>query len=239
MDNKLNEFEWIFMSMHNKTKNEVFNASLRTSEGTILTDAERNPISQKESSVLKSIPKQCFACSYTMNTYLTSENEEKTLGNNIFSFLKESKDRCENCSDNKLNHTSYIYKNDGRINISFYNLNKTLNKIDKVSAFLGFDENSKNKENINKKVGEINLSNKGKEIYSYGVCEQWLKIVTPIIKFPKEILNLSATKFYQNILFNTKLINFGEEKRNILNISFQNTIIDINEDYEESYTCQK
>ena len=159
LDDKLNEFECIFMSMHNKTKNEVFNASLRTSVGTILTDAERNPISQKESSVLKSVPKQCFACSYTMNAYSTSENEEKTLGNNIFSFLEGSKDRCENCGDNKLNHTSYIYKNNGRIKISFYNLNETLNKIDKVSAFLGFDENSKNKENINKKVGEINLSN--------------------------------------------------------------------------------
>ena len=239
LDDKLNEFECIFMTMHNKNKNEVFNASLRASVGTILTDAERNPISQKESSILKSVPKQCFACSYTMNAFSTSETEEKTLGNNIFSFVEETKERCEKCGDTKLNHTSYIYKNNGRIKISFFNLNETLNQIDKVSAFLGFNDNSQNKENITKKIGETNLTNEDEEIYSYGFCEQCLKIVTPIVKLPKEILNLSATKFYQNILFNTKLINFGEENRDILNFSFQQTIKDINEDYEESYTCQK
>ena len=239
LDDKLNEFECVFMTMHNKNKNEVFNAALRTSVGTILTDAEKNPISQKESYVLKSVPKQCFACSYTMNAYSTSEHEEKTLGNNIFSFLEETKERCEKCGDTKLNHTSYIYKNSGRIKISFYNLTETLNQIDKVSAFLGFDENSQNKENINKKIGENSVSNEDEQIYSYGFCEQCLKIVTPIVKMPIEILNLSATKFYQNILFNTKLINFGEEDRNILNFSFQKTVLDINGEYDDSYNCQK
>ena len=221
------------MSMHNKSKNEIVNPSLRTS---MAGEIEKNPISQKESHVLKSTPNQCYACSYLMNAYSSVENEEKTLGEIIFDFLEESKERCEKCADLKINHTSYIYKHNGRIKISFFNLNESLYQIDKVSEFLGFDENSQNKEKetSSKKLAEINLSNED-EIYSYGYCELCFKIVTPVVKLPKEIMNFSATRFYQNILYNKKLINFGEENKSILNIPFQmaNDIDDV------SYNCYK
>ena len=233
LDEKKNEFEIIFMSMHNKSKNEIVNPSLRTS---MAGEIEKNPISQKESHVLKSTPNQCYACSYLMNAYSSVENEEKTLGEIIFDFLEESKERCEKCADLKINHTSYIYKHNGRIKISFFNLNESLYQIDKVSEFLGFDENSQNKEKetSSKKLAEINLSNED-EIYSYGYCELCFKIVTPVVKLPKEIMNFSATRFYQNILYNKKLINFGEENKSILNIPFQmaNDIDDV------SYNCYK
>ena len=229
LNDKLNEFECIFMNMHNKNKNDILNALSRVTIGTI-AEIERNPISQKESHVLKSVPSQCLTCSYTMNAYSTSEDEEKTLGQNIFSFLEEAKEKCEKCGDIKLNHTSFIYKNNGRIKISLFNLNEVLNQIDKVAEFLGFNTSSQIKESSSKKIGENNCANED-EIFSYGYCEKCFKIVTPIVKLPKEILNFSATKFYQNILYNKKLINFGD--KNIMNFPSDNK----NDD--ESNNCQK
>ena len=233
LNDKLNEFECIFMSMHSKNKNDILNYTSRITIGTI-AEIERNPISQKESHVLKSVPSQCNTCSYTMNAYSTSEDEEKTLGQYIFSFLEQGKEKCGNCGDIKLNHISFIYKNNGRIKISLFNLNEGLNQIDKVAEFLGFNVSSQNKEkdkeSSSKKIGEYNISNED-EIFSYGYCEQCFKIVTPIAKLPKEILNFSATKFCQNILYNTKLINFCD--KNILNFNFDN----INND--ELNNCRK
>jgi hypothetical protein len=77
----------------------------------------------------------------------------------------------------------------------------------------------------------------GDEIYSYGFCEQCNQIVTPLVKLPEEILNYSATKFYQNILYNKNLINFGDEKVNILNIEIQKDIFDLNDNI--AYNCRK
>ena len=239
INEKSNEFECIYMNLQNKNKTDLLNnTSLRT---TILPQNEQdknninnmNMTSLKEKEVLKSTPTQCSACSYTMNAYSTAEDEEKTLGQNILSFLEEAKEKCEKCGDSKLNHTSFIYKNNGRIKISIYNLNEQVNLIDKISDYLGLNEN------IN-----INMVNTGKkkeiegdEIYSYGFCEQCNQIVTPLVKLPEEILNYSATKFYQNILYNKNLINFGDEKVNILNIEIQKDIFDLNDNI--AYNCRK
>ena len=89
------------MNMNNKNRNEIMNASLRTSVG-ITQDAEKNPISLKESHVLKSVPNQCDASSLTMYAYSVLEEEEKTLGNYIFSYLEEGKEKkCDKCGDTK------------------------------------------------------------------------------------------------------------------------------------------
>ena len=225
-----NEFECIFMNMHNKNRNEIINASLRTSIR-IMPDVEKNPISLNESHVLKSVPNQCDASSLTMYAYSVLEEEEKTLGKYILSYLEEGKEKkCEKCGDTKLNHTSYLYKNNGRIKISCFNLNEPLYQIDKVAEFLGFIDNSQNKDkdNNNKRAEEYN-----DVIYSYGYCEKCLKIVTPVVKLPKEILNFSGTKFYKNVLYNKKLINFADDKKNILNF------FDPNENNDAAINCQK
>ena len=227
LDENVNEFECIFMSMNNKNKSELPNASLRASVATAIpADVDRNTIntiSPKESRILKSVPTQCSAYSLTMKAYSTSESEETTLGNNIISLLEDGKRKCEKCGDSKSNHTLFQYKKSGRIKISIFNLNETLNNIDKVVQFLGFEinpnkEKDKEKENANKKIGENDVTNK-EEIYSYGFCEICNKIVTPIVKLPNEILNFSATKFYQNMLYNKKLINFGDNKNSALNLN--------------------
>ena len=245
LDENLNEFECIYMNMHiNRNKNETPNAALRASVGVFPVEQEKNQISPKESYVLKTVPQQCLACSYTMNAYSSNALEEKTLGNYIYSFLEEARDKkCEKCSDSKFNHTVYLYKNNGRIKLSVFNLAETQSNIDKVSDFLGFYENSQNKEikeNSSKKIGE-NISNEtNNDIYSYGYCEECNRIVTPIAKLPNEILNFSATKYLQSILFNKKLINFGEENKNILNFSPQKTDLEILiESNDVSYICQQ
>ena len=233
LNDKSNEFELIFMNMHNKNKNDILNPSSRITIGTI-AEIERNPISQKESHVLKSVPSQCTICLYTINAYSSSEGEEKTLGQNIFELFEEAKEKCEKCGDIKLNHTSFLYNNNKRIKITIFNLNEGLNQIDKVAEFLGFNISSQNKEkdkeNNSKKIGENNISNDD-EIFSYGYCEKCFKIVTPIVKLPKEIMNYSGTKFYQNILYNKKLINYCD--KNIINFTLDNRNID------ELYNCQK
>ena len=243
LDDKLNEFECIYMNMHNGNKNEITNPSLRTSVMPLTTaEGEKNPISPKESYILKSVPQQCSACSYTMNAYSTSALEEKTLGDYIFSFLKEAREKkCEKCSDYKFNHTVFLYKNNGRIKISAFNLSEPLYQIDKISEFLGFDEGKEIRETVStKKISEIISNETNNDIYSYGYCELCLKIVTPIVKLPNEISNFSATKYLQSILFNKKLINFGEENRNIINYSPQK--IDLFSQFENndvSYICQQ
>ena len=120
INEKSNEFECIYMNLQNKNKTDILNnTSLRT---TIVPQSEQdknninnnnniNITSLKEKEVLKSTPNQCSACSYTMNAYSCAEDEEKTLGQNILSFLEEAKSRCDKCGDSKLNHTSFIYKN--------------------------------------------------------------------------------------------------------------------------------
>ena len=240
---KSNEFECIYMNLQNKNKSDLNNShniSLRMTFNTLLdiertnnvTNINANSASLKESEVLKSTPNQCMACSYTMNAYSVAQDEEKTLGQNILSFLEEAKERCEKCGEIKLNHISFIYKGNGRIRISLYNLNEQLNLIDKVADYLGFNENLAN-------------SNKKKEvedddIYSYGFCEQCNRIVTPLVKLPEEILNFSATKFYQNILYNKKLINFGDEHLNILNFNIkEETLFDLEQEGNAAYNCQK
>ena len=238
IDEKNNEFDCIFMSLTNKNKNDIsYNSSFRVS--TINSDTDRTSISTntlnamflKESQVLKSTPNQCFSCSYTMNAYSIAEDEEKTLGQNIISFLEESKERCEKCGDMKLNHTSFIYKNNGRIKITVYNLNDQNSYIDQIAEYLGFAENPSN-------------PNKKKEsdddgIYSYGFCEICNHVVTPLVKLPEEILNFSATKFYQNILYNKNMINFADEKVNILNVKLQNDLFDLNSNINYPYKCRK
>ena len=241
LDENLNEFECIFMLMNNKNKNELPNGSLKSSiVNTIPTDVDINTInniSPNESSILKSVPTQCCSYSLTMKAYSTSEIEETTLGNNIFALLEDSKKKCEKCGELKSNHTSFQYKKSGRIKISIFNLDETLNNIDKVVQFLGFDVNSnkeKKKENINKKIGENDVTNK-EDIYSYGFCEICNKIVTPIVKLPNEILNFSATKFYQNMMYNKKLINFGDKIKSALNLN-----LDSNEGNDDAgFNCRK
>ena len=241
LDENLNEFECIFMLMNNKNKNELSNGSLKSSlVTTIPTDVDINTInniSPNESSILKSVPTQCCSYSLTMKAYSTSEIEETTLGNNIFALLEDSKKKCEKCGELKSNHTSFQYKKSGRIKISIFNLDETLNNIDKVVQFLGFDVNSnkeKKKENINKKIGENDVTNK-EDIYSYGFCEICNKIVTPIVKLPNEILNFSATKFYQNMIYNKKLINFGDKIKSALNLN-----LDSNEGNDNAgFNCRK
>ena len=243
LDENINEFECIFMSMNNKNKSELPNFSLRASVATTIpTEIERNTInniSPKESRVLKSVPTQCSAYSLTMKAYSTSELEETTLGNNIFSLLEDGKRKCEKCGDLKSNHTSFQYKKSGRIKISILSINETLNNIDKVAQFLGFDintnkEKDKEKENVNKKVGENDMANK-EEIYSYGFCEICNKIVTPIVKLPNEILNFSATKFFQNMLYNKKLINFGDKKNSALNLNLDGNEANV----DAGFHCRK
>ena len=215
IDDSLNEVEWVFMKMHNNNRNDIINVS-RATVGT-MAESEKNLNDIKESQVLKSCPSKCDAYALTMNAYSTSELEEKTFGKFIFSFFEEGREKCDKCGDINFYHTSYLYKNNGRIKISLFTLNETLYQIDKVSEFLGFIDNPQNKEKENK-----NLEVNNDDIYSYGYCEQCLRIVTPLVKLPTEILNFSGTKFYNNVLFNKKLINFADDKRKILNFSNSN-----------------
>ena len=238
IEEKNNDFDCIYMSLTNKNKSDIsYNSNFRVS--TINTDTDKTSVSTntlnammlKESQVLKSTPNQCFSCSYTMNAYSIAEDEEKTLGQNIISFLEEAKERCEKCGDMKLNHTSFIYKNNGRIKITVYNLNEQSNYIDQMAEYLGFSENPSNP---NKKRDSDDDG-----IYSYGFCEVCNNVVTPLVKLPEEIINYSATKFYQNILYSKDLINFGDEKVNILNIKIQDDLFDNNSKINYPYKCRK
>ena len=233
IDDKNNEFDCIYLYLQNKNKADTLNMSLSIMKvPSNVSELDKNnslnnsinPMSLKESQVLKSTPNQCASCSYTMNAYSVVNGEEKTLGQNIISFLEEAKERCDKCGESKLNHTSFIYKNNGRIKITLLNLNEQIYHIDKIAEYLGLYTLNSNK----KKDSE------DEEIYSYGYCDICNNIVTPIIILPEEIMNFSATKFYQNILYNKNVINFGDQNVNILN--FESDLI-----YNENsaYNCYK
>ena len=240
INEKSNEFECIYMNLQNKKADNVNNTSLKNSinaqseldkNKNLNNNNTINITSLKESQILKSTPNQCLACSYTMNAYSVAVDEEKTLGQNIFSFLEEGKERCEKCGDIKLSHTSFIYKNNGRIRISTYNLNEQINSIETISNYLGFNENLANN-NQKKEIEED-------DIYSYGYCEKCNQIVTPLVKLPEEILNFSATKFYQNILYNKNLINFADENVDIININSEKELFDLDRIENPAYVCKK
>ena len=238
IDDKNNEFDCIYLYLQNKNKIDALNTSvsiLKVPTNSVLDidknnlNTSINTMSLKESQVLKSTPNQCASCSYTMNAYSVANDEEKTLGQNILSFLEEARERCDKCGDSKLNHTSFIYKNNGRIKINLFNLNEQIYYIDKIAEFLGFNAINSNK----RKESEDD------EIYSYGFCEQCSQIVTPIVMLPEEILNYSATKFYQNILYNKKVINFGDKNVNILNFDFQKDLGSLINIEDVAYNCYR
>ncbi len=227
LDDQENEFECVYTTMQNK-KNQ--DKELFQARGSMIApdtrESSNNIMSPKESQVLKSVPTQCTACSYTMNAYSKDENEEATLGQNICKLLEEGKEKCEKCDRMKMNHTSYMYKDRGRIKISMFGLSDQQCKIDKALNNLGLDD--KFRENtlfLSKK--ESNIVSQ-EEIYSYGYCEICGEIVTPVVLLPKEIVNFSGTKFYQNLLYNHNLLNYcGEKQKKINNFIGDNTDLSI------------
>ena len=215
INEKSNYFECDYLDMQNKNKIEIPQS-----------EQDKNNPSLKESEVLKSTPSRCSTNNYVLNAYSSAEDEEKTFGHYILSFLEEEKEKCEVCGDIKFNHTSFLYKNNRRIKITIHNLTEQINLIDKAAEFLGFNEDMKTAED---------------GIFSYGFCEICNCIVTPLVKLPEEVLNYSGTKFFENILYNSKnLINFGDEKVNILNFDIhQKDFFDANKNEDVAYHCQK
>lgn len=130
--------------------------------------------------------------------YSDKEYYDKPLGKMIIDLCAESDVKCEICKKAKGNHIHYMYKKFGRVKVQMLqNHEEHLEKIIEVinrenSEFSRFNPYYRTDKCINYNM----------DIYSFSSCKLCQKIVTPLVKLPREVFNLSIAKYFKNMLFN-------------------------------------
>jgi len=160
-----------------------------------------------ESDILKIVNSICEEPEdLTLIYYAEDEFYDKPLGKLIIDLCNEGETKCESCKKLKSSHIYYIYKNFGRIKIEMIqNIGDNTDYIENIMELINRETTDFSKYNNNFKGDREKLTNKkgnnyNLDIYSYGVCKICQKVVTPLIKHPKEIFNFSVAKFFRFML---------------------------------------
>ncbi len=139
-----------------------------------------------------------------LSYFSNKELRDKPFGKLIIDLCNEKELKCEDCKKMKSSHIYYIYKNTGRIKIQMISQEDYSEKIIEYIMSTGC---------ISKGYTDIYSS----DIFSYGVCKFCKLVVTPLIKLPREIFNLSLAKFIKIMLYNHNVKNRANDKKfNIL-----------------------
>ena len=159
-----------------------------------------------EPEILKMINCICAEAQNLELAYYSDEvDKDKPFGKLIIDLCNEKEVKCKECQKFKSNHIYYIYKNAGRISVQMVQNNEDF--LESISEYI------KCTTNFNKKISDI-YSN---DIFSYGVCRICKLIVTPLVKLPREMFNLSFTKFIKILLYNHSVKNRSNDQEfNIL-----------------------
>ena len=121
----------------------------------------------------------------------------------------EKENRCNKCKNVMSNHFYYIYNsNFSRIKIEFIpNSDSNLEKIIDFINRENVDFTKYYSENVQNKEIDYNI-----DIFNYGYCKKCKQIVTPLIKFPKDLFDYSSAKFFRHLFFNEKILNRSDDQ---------------------------
>ena len=142
------------------------------------------------------------------------EQNDKQFGKFIIGMLADQYKECNNCHNDMSKHFYYLYNsNYSRIKISYITKEDSNLKliIDNIHSK---DKNFRliRKEMINEEEIDYNI-----DIFSYGYCKICKKIVTPLIKMPKDFFSYSTAEFFKHLLNNTKIYNRSKIEFNLIN----------------------
>ena len=142
------------------------------------------------------------------------EQNDKQFGKFIIGMLADQYKECNNCHNDMSKHFYYLYNsNYSRIKISYITKEDSNLKliIDNIHSK---DKNFRliRKEMINEEEIDYNI-----DIFSYGYCKICKKIVTPLIKMPKDFFSYSTAEFFKHLLNNTKIYNRNKIEFNLIN----------------------
>ena len=145
---------------------------------------------------------------------------DKQFGKFIIQMLVDQYNECDKCHNEMSNHFYYLYNsNYKRIKLS-YITKADLHLKFIIEYILSKDKNFKlmRKELIIGEEIDYNI-----DIYSYGYCKKCKKIVTPLIKMPKDFFSYSTAEFFKHLLNNSKISNRNKIEFNLINANKDST----------------
>ena len=162
---------------------------------------------KNETELLKKLNYICGSPEEIELIYYDSDSKKKNdkqFGKFIFDMLADKYKKCEVCKKNNMSkHFYYLYNSDSRIKISY--ISKEDSELENV---INFSNNSKKIDfKYSEDITQINEEDYNTDIYSYGFCKICKKVVTPLIKMPKDFYAYSTAKIFNHILNNSKVIN--------------------------------
>ena len=175
----------------------------------ILNDInEDNDISESE--ILKRVYQQCSPPEDIDIRYY-DDKQDKPLGKLLIELSHDGSMKCSKCKRYYNKHVYHLYSNTGRISIM--NISSKQYNIDKIVDYILSEDPEYNKS----KEKTINYDG---DIYSYGYCKICNAIVTPLIRLPLDMYNISSGKYFRFMLYNTEAKNRSDKNEyNISNIT--------------------
>ena len=134
----------------------------------------------------------------------SKKKKDKQFGKFIIDMIADKYKKCEVCKKKNMSkHFYYLYSSDSRIKISY--ISKEDYELENIIKFIN------NSKKIDFKyledITQITEEDYNTDIFSYGFCKICKKIVTPLIKMPKDFFAYSTAKIFNHILNNSKVIN--------------------------------
>ena len=162
---------------------------------------------KNETELLKKLNYICGSPEEIELIYYDSDSKKKNdkqFGKFIFDMIAEKYKKCEVCKKKNMSkHFYYLYNSDSRIKISY--ISKEDSELENI---INFSNNLKKIDfKYSEDITQITEEDYNTDIFSYGFCQICKKVVTPLIKMPKDFYAYSTAKMFNHILNNSKVIN--------------------------------
>ena len=213
-EKKSSNFNLLKLKMCKGKKNsniEVADASVKKSESEEQLKIKNEAELMKKLNFICGKPENLELLFYESNS---KEQKDKQFGKFIIEMIVDKFKKCEKCKNLISKHFFYLYNSDySRIKISY--ISKEDSNLGKIIEYLkNIDfKDFKYVENIT----QINEIDYNIDIFSYGVCKKCKKIVTPLVKMPKDFFAFSTAEFFKHIINNSTITNRKDVEYNLIN----------------------
>lgn len=185
---------------HNNTKTLAINEL----NANALSEMKEKVEDFTESDILKQVYTLCCPSEDVEITLYSKDNKkDKPLGQFIFELCYQSESKCKKCKNKNRNHLYNLFCSNGKVGIHLIDKNSKKYKISQILEFLEKEEKFFTSQKKNQD-DEINYDG---DIFSYGYCKICDNIVTPLIKIPTEMYNISSGKYLKHFFYNKEAKN--------------------------------
>lgn len=189
------------LSSNNSTMSLVANQL----DGNISNEKKEKNEDFTESEILKQIYTVCCPSENVELTLYSNDNrKDKPLGQLIFELCYQGELKCKKCKNKNRNHLYNLFSPSGKVTINLIDKNSKKYKISQILEFLEKKEKFYTSQKKNRDDDEINYDG---DIFSYGYCKICDNIVTPLIKMPTEMYNISSGKYLKYFFYNKEAKN--------------------------------